>query len=573
MTDNRSWTVVDTAEGRGASSHLVLWNEFADSTSPHTSLPTLLRESREEYRSAILAALDEVASSMVGGRPLHETMTLEPGLSYLHMTLVWAKRWGELGVISDAVKLLAFVAQARHERPSFVHINVANPAVASAIASSCSRLGIPSDGTSKVRRPRLLGLRAARHLLRWFTLASPRTPISADTYIADYLFRADLSRISDGRYSSGYWDGLPDVIAAHGGDIVWLHRFTPHPQVPKPADARRAVRTLPSHYLIDEVRGPKAALAAWRIYRRIGALECDSRDAFVIGDCDLWPIFEREWTESFRGSHPMSIAINMVNLRHLLPNGRKATLLYIYENQPWEFALRHFSNGEMREIAVPHATIRFWDLRYFVGPKSTRLLPSTVAVNSPIARAELVSGGYSEKALHDVEALMYLSYSTTSTPDPTKARMLVLGELEESSTQRYLDWAVANSNGLLVTFKPHPLTDVRAFTLDGAKVQVSSAPTEQLISESRVVVLGASGSASLEAIARGVPTIAVLNPCELDLSPIGRHPLLTMVATERELDHAVRSALATHGVGLVRPIFHHDEGLGRWRKLLDRGVS
>lgn len=565
MTDQRIWVVTDSPIDSGTEEHLVLWNEFAGHDSPHTSLPSLIRHDREHFRDAILRALDRLAAHQVDGRSLATALELESGLSYLHMTLVWAKRWGELGVLPDAVKLIALTERLRRERPMRVDIRVSDDKVALAIANTCARLGIACNQVVAHKKLRWSSIRAFRHLMRWFTFSSPSVDVT-NFVIADYLFRVDPREIAAGRFASGYWSNLPESVEREGRAITWLHRFTPHPAIPSPREARKLVRNLAHHHLLDQVNGIRAAWQVVRTYRRIGRLKVNAGDAFVIDDSDLWPIFEEDWNESFHGSHPMSVAINLVNLQRLLPVGLDRTVLYIYENQPWEFALRQIVGADSLTIAVPHATVRFWDLRYFVGSASRALLPSHVAVNSEIARNELLHGGYPPGSLHDVEALMY-THPTGHRHVPTERRgILVLGELEVASTQRYLDWVIQLAEDRPVTFKPHPLVDASVFSFDGSQVCLSTESAEHLLASAEVVVLGASGTATLEAIARGTPVIAVLNPRELDLSVVGNHPLVRQIATEAELATALDESL-----GVVSPgvdVFFVDPSLPRWTQLL-----
>ena len=568
MTDQRVWVITDTIAGAESNEHFVLWNEFSSALSPHVSLPSIVREQREHFREKVLQALDDVAAHRVGDRTVEEALQFETGLSFFHMTLVWAKRWGELGVLADVAKLLALTERLKVERPTRVEIRLTNRPVSAALSTTCARLGIECTSIDEPSRPRWLLLRALRHLARTFSFARASNDTS-DFIIADYLFRVDPSQFSRGSFHSGYWGNLPDEIERSGLEISWLHRFTPHPAIPTVRAARRALNGLPRHYLLDQVHGLGEAWRVWRTYRRIGRLQIDARQAFIAEDCDLWPLFQRDWEESFHGPHPMSLAINIVNLRRLLPKDRSRTLLYIYENQPWEFALRHQSGGETTTIAVPHATVRFWDLRYFVGPTSRRLLPNRVAVNSPVARAELLAGGYDSRTLHDVEALMYQRSQVQDQPTTQRNGILVLGELEIASTQRYLDWVVRTAEGRAITFKPHPLIDIDSFTIDSDRVRLTAASSGDLIQEAQVVVLGASGTAALEAITVGVPVVAVLNPRELDLSVVSRHPLIRHVATEAELGDALNTSTSLLGQG--ESVFFIDHHLVRWKQLLGLG--
>jgi surface carbohydrate biosynthesis protein (TIGR04326 family) len=568
VNDHRIWVIADTCEGVQPNDRYILWNEFSEPDSPHLSLPSLVRDRREYLRDRVLQVLDDVASHRVAGKTVEEALRLEDGLSMLHMTLVWAKRWGELGVLADVAKMLVLGDLLKAERPTHVVIKLTNKRAASAISTTCARLGIECMRRENDSEPRFLTLRAIRQLVRSMSLSKPQRD-TTEFIIADYLFRVDPDQLAAGSFRSGYWGNLPNEIERSGSKITWLHRFTPHPTIPTAWAARRALRNLPRHHLLDQIHGLREAWCVWRTYRRINDLHIDVQQAFIADDCDLWPIFAHDWVESFHGPHPMSLAINLVNLRRILSGTETRTLLYIYENQPWEFALRHFVGRGNRQIAVTHATVRYWDLRYFVGTQSRRHLPGHVAVNSPIARAELLNGGYEVDTLHEVEGLMYQDAPVAEPRTASRDGVLVLGELEVASTQRYLDWVVQTAGSRTITFKPHPLIDVRSFSFSTDRVRLTNESTNHIIPSAEVVVLGASGTAALEAIAVGVPVITVLNPRELDLSVVSNHPLVHVAANEMELRDALN--LVPERTDSGEGVFFLDHRLTRWKQLLGLG--
>jgi surface carbohydrate biosynthesis protein (TIGR04326 family) len=254
-------------------------------------------------------------------------------------------------------------------------------------------------------------------------------------------------------------------------------------------------------------------------------------------------------------------------------------LLYIFENQPWEAALlsawrRHH---DVPLIAVPHSTVRFWDLRYFVSvdtigdPRFARA--DVIAANSPAARASLIDGGWPGDLVAEVEALMYQYLGEPDTTRGSGNDIVVLGELDSASTQRYLrflDSATAGrANSRAVVFKAHPLVDPATIDLAGMRVETTTEHLSTLLRRARVLVTGASGSTTLESLSRGIPTICVLDPSELDLSSIDQHPLLRLVGTATEFHEALTEFLDDPPLPTAsEPMFHTDAALGRWRALL-----
>jgi surface carbohydrate biosynthesis protein (TIGR04326 family) len=167
-------------------------------------------------------------------------------------------------------------------------------------------------------------------------------------------------------------------------------------------------------------------------------------------------------------------------------------------------------------------------------------------------------------------------YLYLAEPDPMCGRgtdIVVLGELAHDSTQRYLNFVTAGMTDLppssAVVFKAHPLVDATRFDLGNVDATISVEPVAHLLRRARILVTGASGSTVLEALARGIPTICVLDPTELDLSSIGEHPLLRVVGTADEFRSALRELLDIPPNGSSPDnFFHLDPRLERWKQLL-----
>lgn len=590
MTSSDVWYIGD--DFTHITSHadvVVAWSEFADGVSRHLSLPTVIRTNTSHYRDALLDFLRNVETSPHPAGDLIESLRTDDGLSYWWMTLVFAKRWGDLGVLPDAVKVLALADLLAERRPRLIIIAVSDEHIRRSIASTANLLGIPHESKNAPttqRSPRAV-LRAARILLSGVRL-TPRKPVpQSETVIADYLFRVDPQSLSTGVFRSQYWADLPTLLER---GVLWLHRFTPHSAIPTKRRARQLVRRFNStdrtsrHVLLDDIHGLHeiwATLRRYRSIRRLGRHSTDIAQRFRAERADLWPIFQYDWEESFRGSHAMSMAMLHTALESTIGSSHGAKrCLYIYENQPWEAALVHAWRKHRAAplLAVPHSTIRFWDVRYFVSAgtltDSRFGNPDIIAVNSLLARRELEHGGWPADHLREVEALMYLYLNTPDSACGQGDEVVVLGELDHASTARYLRFLEHAMDKLPqrhgIVFKAHPLVDATTFDLRPLNGTSSSDPVSHLLRRARVLITGASGSTALEALSRGIPTICVLDPAELDLSTIREHPLLRVVGTAEEFLSALQDLLTSTAARTTadNSLFHVDADLRRWRQLL-----
>lgn len=586
MTDTDVWYVCD--DQRDAATHadvVVTWNAFTDGAPDTVSLPSILRTERDHYRATLLNCFRRIETAPHGDSDLIGALRLGNDTSYWWMTLVFAKRWGDFGVLADAAKVLAFADLLVAQQPKLIIVALSNERARRSVEATARLNGIACQTKSRpsTNRRDVAWIRATRWLLVSFR--PKRRPTSNNHYeslIADYLFRVDSAALASGMFQSQYWAHLPELLER---GVLWLHRFTPHPAIATRRHARRHIRRFNAssphdhHVLLDDVHGFHEAQEVLTTYRAIRRLRrVPVATTFRTEIADLWPIFEDDWRNSFRGSHAMSMAILMTSLEATVASMRGVKRgLYIWENQPWEFALSRFwrRNHAAPLVGVAHSTIRHWDLRYFVDsntladPRFDQ--PDAIAVNSEGARQALIAGGWATEPIHVVEALMYLYLGESAPHGGTD--IVVLGELDHTSTQRYLDFvkAAANSSliGRTVVFKAHPLVGATGFDFGEVAFEITTDSVAQLLRRAGVLITGSSGSTVLEALSQGIPTLCVLDPAELDMSTIRDHDLLQTVGTadefHRSLNHLLRVPASAH---LTENFFHVEPTLARWRKLL-----
>jgi surface carbohydrate biosynthesis protein (TIGR04326 family) len=590
VTSSGVWHICDGfAQGSHDADVVVAWNEFGDENPTHRSLPDLILHNREHHRRALLDFFRRVETSNHGDVDLVDATTLANGQSYWWMTLVFAKRWGELGVLPDAVKVLALADMIATEKPARIIIELSDGRSQRSVAATAVINGITHEtrGARPTEHPKFSALRAARML---FTSLRPARRAVAvhdfGTIIADYLFRLEPTSLDGGPFRSQYWGDLPGLLPK---GVLWLHRFTPHPSIPSRRHARNLLRKFngesgsDEHVLLDDLHGIpelRRALRNYRALRKLNRRLPGIAASFRTPVADLWPVFEHDWEESFRGSHAMSMAILMTTLESRIGAVTAPRMgLYIFENQPWEAAMLHAwrQHHAAPLVAVPHSTIRFWDVRYFVSTGTFDdgrfAQPDLITANSSSARSVLTEGGWSTDRIREVEGLMY-QYLGEHDPECGSGNdVVVLGEFDSSSTQRYLHFVEAalrvRADKPNVVFKAHPLVDPRSIDTGGLRVAMTTEPVSMLLRRARILVTGASGSTVLEALSRGVPTICVLDPHELDLSSVSHHPILRLVGSGSEFQTAMTELLdRPPRIEGAKPLFHVDASLGRWHALL-----
>lgn len=621
---DRNLTIVWDGEGPPPSGActVILWRgDKPDSGA--ISLPLALEEESGRFRDRYLAWLREAGETRIGGTSLVERLEVEPGFSYWWMTSVAQKfNAAEGSPVTDTIKLIALDEMILRQSPRALLLVSGNAALRETLADYCRRMRIdfrclPSSSNA-IRQPlirRILSLlpfplQAFVYLLRYAVQALVRgrtafsspsaRDVDAGISFFDMLVHLDKASLDGKRFVSNYWTVLPAKLEELGMRANWFHHFYRHSAIPSVGHARALTAKLSAssggkqtHRLIEAVmvRGSLlGALARYLRIARLGGRIDDCIPAFGLrGSClNFWPMFKREWRESFRGVPAITNSI-WLSLYQRLLNGlpRQQLGIYIQENQAWEMALIHywkkFGHGEL--VGVAHTSVRFWDLRYFHDAQVWRAhgisrmpAPDRTAVNGPAALRICLEGHYPENRLVAVEALRFMQLSSLEKrPAAPRVdgplRILALGEFQSSNVRNMLDWldeAVAEFPPRTeITFKPHPACPVMPKAGSPIKPSDSHATLSDLVDNCDVVVAGNTTSAVLDAYYRRIPIIQLADGNQLNLSPLKGLNYAAYVCSAAELKNKL---IGLHGAGesAAETYFYLEPDLPRWRELLVR---
>ena len=231
--------------------------------------------------------------------------------------------------------------------------------------------------------------------------------------------------------------------------------------------------------------------------------------------------------------------------------------------------------------------MRFWDLRYFFDPRSyvrtgqnDLPIPNLVACNGPVAYSTYVNGCYPLEDLFEVEALRYLYLARIDLASGSKrnrpnnaVRLLVCGDYLSSYTRYQLKLLVEAlplfSENFEIIIKPHPNCTLDFSAYPSLNLQVSTESIVNLLLDCDIAYISAGSSVALDAYLIGLPTVIVLNPSTLNLSPLRGFVGPLFVSTPQELANkliyiASNKQIKTH----KSTYFKLDAQLTNWKRLL-----
>lgn len=596
-----------------------LWNGYTEKNSIR-SLFRYVENHGERLRSKYLAWVHDLGESQMAGKCLIDHLALEDGLSYWWMTLFAEKNPWKSPSIMDAIRLFALEEIIVQQKPSKLMLVSSDRTLNEIISDLCKNLNIAYEwkklSSKSLRQVSLRDIYRAlphpvqalislvRHMWgRWLLRKAEKSGWfggDKSLFLCSYFFNVDSKRAEEGHFRSYYWGGLLDLMQKLGISGNWLQYYYPHDAVHNPQVALDWVERFNQHrseqgfhVFIDTYLSWSIVLSVLKRWLRLMRVFKDLdeiKHAFRphLSQLSLWPLMREEWCSSLGGR----VAIDNLLLIKLFdsalndfPHQRKG--FYLCENMAWERALIHAwrKHGHGQLIAVPHSTVRFWDVRYFNDPRifqSSSLYPmpqaDLTALNGRAATDACLHGGFPKKAIVECEALRYGHLNKIRTGSRKNKRresikVLILGDYMSSCTINMLQLLEAALPHMTVsatfTIKPHPNYVVNPEDYPMLNLKVVMDHLEKILYDFDVICSSNKTSAAVDAYLNGLPVMVMLDETEPNYSPLRSYPDVLFVNSPEELAEAIKTlshSLARKPVD--NEFFFLDPELPRWEKLL-----
>jgi surface carbohydrate biosynthesis protein (TIGR04326 family) len=589
------------------SESILLWRQFTDQNNERApaSICQIIEDNCLELREKILHLIFDVGNSVrTNPKTQHN---IRAGFDYFWMTQFHSRPYTQSAQLNNLAKLFALFEILQVNKITKLTVYSNNKSLSKVFASIAKMLHIEFQ-TARAKNssqnisaavqikkftPRLLLAIAAliRQCKTSIALKQKPTRVVKPNSISffDYWYRFADSVSTDRKFASQYWSRLVEEL--DHTEVNWWHNlvdqnklselntakslltdFNQHPRhIHKIVDARVSFKIVMrsivdhGHLFIKSIPGKKFA------------------PSFVDQNTgiDFWPLFKREWLNSYRGYEALVNCLRFNRLESLISTMPHQKLgIYLIENQPWEMAMIHlwrkFEHGKL--IGVAHSTVRFWDLRLMSDMRqfksnSAMPRPDCIAVNGALAKSSLLESGYPASEFIEVEALMYLHLSAKKAKQKSNSpkTILVATDYLDSATQaqlRLLEQVVALIPGKYrILLKPHWSQSLKNFKFE-SEVVSGRKDLSDFFDQADVLYCSAITSAVIDGVCSGLPVIQCLDPMSFNLSPLRENVAVQTVRTSAELIKALDKIeiLATE----VNPneLFNLDSNLPKWKSVL-----
>ncbi len=602
---------------------LLIWNDFTISKNNANviSIPDFIETNSEFLKENYLAWIFEFGNSIVRNKSIIQKLKIRDNLSYWWMTNLALKKnaFSSPPGITDAIKLLAFEKIAKDISFQEILYLGSNKSILLILKNWC-KINSKIFNSSHIKHQKFIynnliiyNLVSVIKTLVWFfyyiirqfpflVLNNHKQKKNSNTVtFFNYFDNLDKSYVNNNQFKSLYWGNLKNITDLYNLKQDWVHLFITSDTCPNPNSALRLLKNNSDKNTSHEFM--EGSLTLGILFRTIkdyfkifsfGLRILNVKYLFSPEDSNLnfWPLFSREWNDSFYGKTAFENAlyINLFEKILISDFSGKHIGVYLQENQAWEIAMisawERGGNGNL--IGFPHSSVRFWDLRYFYDKRTHDDLsdlkvpsPTLFAVNSKLTFNLFKFSGYNIMKLFEVEALRYISLSNLMYNQTNSIKLkdeyfkiLIIGDY-------YLVTTLSLINCLLeslinfdikykILYKPHPNCGEIGDLLIKNNVKIVEISLIDALELCDVVFSSNSTSGSIDAILYGKPVITLFDPCYLNLSPFKGTNDVYFVKSANELSLILLKLSIEYcqlSRDAIKLLFNLDDKLSGWNRL------
>lgn len=597
------------------------WNGYTE-TSKKSSILKYAEDHSDDLKDKYLEFTHDIGEYIFEGKKIRDYLKIED-CSLWWMSLISEKNPWRSPQIIDCIKVMAIEKIVEEKSPSKIILLIDNQNLKRVLNDFCKKININflfvpnknkkiksftfADSFSKFFNIILGFCYLTYYFITRWKLKDKSIDIrfiKDSVFFSSYFYNLDIMKSNKGEYYSRQWEELPKLLNNMGHKTIHIENYVKSPDINKASRAKELInvfnaeKELKKHVFLDQYLSVRNYVFILRKYIKIISRPINYkaiRKAFKVknSNINLWPLIKDDWFSSFSGKTTISnlMYINLFN-NHLQNMSYQKLGFYLCENIGWERALIHAwkKNGHGTLIAVPHSTIRYWDLRYFQDKriskspsKYSQPVPDYYALNGDQAYNFFLENKISSRDLLKVEALRYQFLNNFISENQNKnnyknnfkdTKMLILGDFTKNQTHlmlRQLELLITTHKfNLNLTLKPHPLCVINILDYPLLKLSITHKPLQHCANDFNVIFSSNTTSASLECFLMGKKVIIFLDENNLNFSPLRGLKEVSFVNDYSELFNELTSNTDNQDFCNNKNFFWINKDLKRWKKIIDK---
>jgi len=605
------------------------WDKFYSSENEGqvaevVSLPFEVENQCNTLRDRYVNFVSKKGVEKIGDSCLVDLFKIRENFSYWWMTeFVEKQHYGRDSPVYSVLKLMIlddFLIKQRNNIKTIIVNDIKEDYVAKILSKwTCSngiefRVEDVEENRSRRKKNRisLISIAKAIIFLLWIFVKNYRykTLSGRKVYSVSfwgYLLNFNGAEVEKSGFRSQYWTELVRYFEKNNTQVNWMHIWLNSSSSSSISfkkafnNLNRFVKKYPNsfHHIINgkisfkiffrSVRDFLSILKLNRILKEVSFYEKD-------GGLDYKYAYQTMFVKDTKSPQGMwnILCLNLFeNLLDKLPYQNVG--FYLQENASWEaaflYAWKKYKHGDI--IGVPHATIRFWDLRYFSKDHEyssihSKPKPDLIAVNSPYAKKELMPFVFDHNFVIELEALRYLHLNKSrllkrENQNKSKLTLLIAGDIDVKSSERLLKLFESLPKSTLdkfdILYKGHPGSETEfQFDFISSSIKVVNEQLDKLIFQCDIICTTNSTSTAVEGFSAGVEVLIHLNWGALNMSPLKGISGVNFFTDTTELDKMlieISKKNFDQSMNERKPndYFYTDLDINKWKSILTKYLS
>ena len=295
-------------------------------------------------------------------------------------------------------------------------------------------------------------------------------------------------------------------------------------------------------------------------------------------DCEyLKNLITKDFLNSFIGIESFSNYYYFFLFQKLSKNNLEFNkIFYLFENQGWEKSLIFNFKKKTKLYAINHASIRYWDLRFYYNSNlRDELVPDYYAVNGEDSFKKLIDENFPYAKLIKLEALRYYSLmcqiNTFKSTDFKKKKILLVTDYQDVSNNN-LSKALMSlkrevKDKFKFTVKEHPL---KKFSPLSINYETSNLDLKELRNSHDIAIVTNTTSAIVDLNILDFHVISILDKKSINLSPMRNNKNILFINDYSKISEILMNPEKYYSTkNLVKDYFYYDKNLTKWKDVLN----
>jgi len=596
-------------DGDKAKSKKILWNSYKSSLD-EISLLNYIDLNSEEIKSNYINIIESLSKIQINSKTkLSDCFSIKNDFSLWWTTHIFEKSFYKQETINDVLKLIALKKLLIQNNTKNLYLESNSNKISKGIIDICNELKINLIFQKKIiAQKNFLNLKrilkfflpypifsffnfikflSIRFLLKKNNINKLKN-LDKKYLFCTYFAYIDYKKLKKGLYSCDYWNQLIKNKQDQIKSSIFLHIYVPNNKT----NLRKSIKYFESinkkkeifHLFIEELFDVKILIKIikqWFIY--LFTYKKEKKKIYNLLNNKIYTshLFKEEFKQALIGTDAL------VNLYYFFLFEKLSKLIrepkktfYLFENQGWEKSfVYNFKKIKTNTIAVIHATIRYWDLRFSYNdrPEYQNFLPDFYTANGDDAYEKLITANFPINKIKKLEALRYINLvSKISKRDFSKNfkknKVLIIGDhLKESNRNLSVSLNLINlqsAKNFSFTLKEHPLTKMSHL------LKVDFDKTEKdifdLSDEFNIAIVGNTTSAIVDLYLLGFKIISILDDNQINLSPLKKiSDIFFLKDKSLLLDYLSKSDNIKELKSKKNNFFYSSEKFNMWDEILN----